>query len=88
MNEFNWIHELYGPDNIWRWLKEVPSALAGHVKLVFINNDVLSVQPNGTIETRAPGTDGPFEQLEKRNQYYVSDYEHPDRNTPYVFISI
>jgi hypothetical protein len=46
----------------WIMARLEPSAREGYQRVVFLNNSVLSVQPDGRYETRPEGTDAAYEQ--------------------------
>ena len=62
--------------NPTKWTRNFKkSSLAG--KWILFNDDksVVSIQPNGNVDTRPEGTDGPFEQFDLIGDKFVSANE-------------
>ncbi len=68
---------LKNPDGwvgIW---SQKPSVRPGHVNLMNYDGNVINSQPDGTLGTSAPGTDGDYEQFVIMDNSIVSDYRGP-----------
>ena len=60
------------------WTTRVkPSAVAGKYVAWNENETVISIQPNGDVQERPKGTDGPYEQSELIGDKFVYDVGTP-----------
>lgn len=59
----------------YRRMRVVPSARVGYFLWLFDNDEVLSIQPDGTEDTRDPGTDGGYEQSLISGTRAIWDYD-------------